>query len=74
MIKSCENCKKQSTCHATIGYMFGFCETDFEPIERIERYRGYDIEYNVYGQKELFCNMHRSNPSLMHKYQALFAS
>lgn len=53
MIKSCENCKKQATCRQTIGYIFGFCETDFEPIEAITRYRGYDIEYNVYGQKEL---------------------
>ena len=53
MLKSCENCKKQETCRQPIGYMFGFCNTDFDPRNRIERFRGYDIEYNVYGQHEL---------------------
>jgi len=58
MIKTCENCKKQNTCKKTIGYMFGFCEADFQPIKTTERFRGYDIEYNVYGEHELSVQYH----------------
>ena len=27
----CEECAKLAQCNKTIGIMFGFCNTDFEP-------------------------------------------
>lgn len=32
MKKTCENCAKRETCSKDIGNLFGFCNTDFEPI------------------------------------------
>lgn len=30
----CEKCKKQENCKKVIGIRFGYCSTDFEPIDR----------------------------------------
>lgn len=27
----CENCAKENTCHKSIKYFAGFCNSDFEP-------------------------------------------
>ena len=32
--KTCENCANAATCKKAIGYMFGFCNTDFKPKEQ----------------------------------------
>lgn len=31
MEKSCETCKNAKSCHKTIGVIWGFCLTDYEP-------------------------------------------
>ena len=31
MEKSCETCKKANSCNKTIGIIWGFCNTDYEP-------------------------------------------
>ena len=31
MSGNCENCAKRETCHKDIGFIWGFCNTDFEP-------------------------------------------
>lgn len=33
MSGNCTSCAKQYTCKKDIGFMFGFCNTDFEPIQ-----------------------------------------
>lgn len=33
MEKSCENCAKVATCQKIIGFMYGFCNADFQPKE-----------------------------------------
>lgn len=38
--KSCENCANAPTCKKAIGYMFGFCNTDFEPKRESEKGSG----------------------------------
>jgi len=29
----CENCAKAKTCRKTVGIMFGYCSTEFQPKE-----------------------------------------
>lgn len=31
----CENCKKMNECKKTIGVIWGFCNTDFEPKDEV---------------------------------------
>ena len=33
MTGQCENCKHAGSCKMTIGIMFGFCNTEFEPSD-----------------------------------------
>ena len=28
---NCENCAKRDDCKKSIGFIFGFCNTDYEP-------------------------------------------
>ena len=37
MTGECENCKHRNSCKATIGIMFGFCRTEFEPSDEYLR-------------------------------------
>lgn len=30
----CETCKHKETCTKDIGFIWGFCETGYEPIEK----------------------------------------
>lgn len=30
---NCETCKHAETCKKAIGFMFGYCSTDYEPKE-----------------------------------------
>lgn len=32
MTGKCENCAKKATCKKEIGFMFGYCNIDFEPV------------------------------------------
>ena len=34
MYGKCKDCAKLFSCHKSVGYKFGFCETDFEPKEK----------------------------------------
>ena len=53
MTKACKTCAKQATCKKDIGFLFGYCETDYDPINKtVAKHRGYGIDYNLYGQKE----------------------
>lgn len=33
---NCENCANRATCKKSIGFMFGFCNTDFVPEQSEE--------------------------------------
>lgn len=31
MEKSCDTCQKRDTCKKSIGFLFGFCESEYKP-------------------------------------------
>ena len=37
MSGKCENCAKRETCKKDIGFLFGFCNTDFVPKKEQEQ-------------------------------------
>lgn len=38
----CENCAKNNRCKADIGIIWGFCNTDFEPVAKFEVGKSYE--------------------------------
>lgn len=48
----CEDCKKYDSCEKAIGNMFGYCSTDFEPIE--------DNKVKPLSQPCVVCKNHKS--------------
>ena len=36
MTGNCESCAKRETCKKDIGFIFGFCNADYEPKHREE--------------------------------------
>lgn len=52
----CEDCKNKSTCKKSIGFMVGFCNTDFLPVSetrtrlvRVLFSDGDSLETEIYG-------------------------
>ena len=35
MTGHCESCKRRSDCNKTIGIMYGYCNTDYEPVAEL---------------------------------------
>ena len=55
----CEDCKNKSTCKKSIGFMVGFCNTDFLPVSetrsrlvRVLFSDGDSLETEIYGTEE----------------------
>ena len=52
MTGKCETCAKRNDCRKTCGIMFGFCNIDYQPDERIQEVNGLYIEHDFYGNGE----------------------
>lgn len=52
MSGNCNACAKRETCRKDIGIIWGFCNTDYQPDERIVECNGLLIEHDFYGSGE----------------------
>jgi len=34
--RGCSNCKNEATCNKSIGFMYGYCRTDYVPVNEKE--------------------------------------
>lgn len=48
MTGNCENCAKAETCRKDIGIIWGFCNTDYEPLPQKNEDSGREVVYLWY--------------------------